>query len=402
MTYLSDNIQKIKPSATIAVTNLANELKAQGRDIISLGMGEPDFGTPDHIKEAAVKAIWDGETKYSPVPGTIAARQAVIDKFKRFNKLDYDMDEVMVSTGGKQVLYNALVTTLNPGDEVLIPAPYWVSYPDMVTMIGGTPVAVDTKFDNGFKMQPDELEAAITPKTKWLIFNAPSNPTGGAYSRADLEGLVEVLRRHPQVLVLSDEIYEHITYGDFEFTSIAAVHPDMKERTLTMSGIGKAYAMTGFRIGYVGGPKKLIKAMTKAQSQSTSGACSISQAAMVAALNGPQDIVHERVQEFNYRRDLVVSMLNQAKGLSCPTPEGAFYVYPSCEGVIGKKRPDNGKVIENDEDFVTYVLEAEGVAIVHGAAFGLSPNFRISYAASREHLTEACERIQRACGNLRD
>ncbi len=402
MTYLAKNIMKVQPAATIAVTNRAMELQAEGRDIISLGMGQPDFDTPDHIKEAAVKAIWDGETSYPPVPGTPAARQAVKDKFKRFNGLDYDIDQVMVSAGGKQVIYNALVATLNPGDEVLLPAPYWVSYPDMVTALGGVNKAIPTTLENNFKMMPEDLEAAISDKTKWLIFNVPSNPTGAAYTRAELEALAAVLERHPHVLVLSDEIYEHITYGDFKFTSMASISPAMYERTLTMSGVGKAYAMTGWRIGYAGGPKELIKTMIKVQSQATSGACSIAQAATVAALNGPLDIVEERVREFEARRDMVVSMLNQAKGLSCPTPEGAFYVYPNCADLIGKKRPDTGAVIANDEDFVTYLLEGEGVAVVHGAAFGLSPNFRISYAASRQQLEDACQRIQRACAALID
>lgn len=402
MTYLAKNIMKVQPAATIAVTNRAMELQAEGRDIISLGMGQPDFDTPDYIKEAAIKAIWDGETSYPPVPGTPAARQAVKDKFKRFNGLDYDIDQVMVSAGGKQVIYNALVATLNPGDEVLLPAPYWVSYPDMVTALGGVNKAIPTTLENNFKMMPEDLEAAISDKTKWLIFNVPSNPTGAAYTRAELEALAAVLERHPHVLVLSDEIYEHITYGDFKFTSMASISPAMYERTLTMSGVGKAYAMTGWRIGYAGGPKELIKTMIKVQSQATSGACSIAQAATVAALNGPLDVVEERVKEFEARRDMVVSMLNQAKGLSCPTPEGAFYVYPNCADLIGKKRPDNGAVIANDEDFVTYLLEGEGVAVVHGAAFGLSPNFRISYAASRQQLEDACQRIQRACAALLD
>jgi aspartate aminotransferase len=399
MSFLADSLARVKPSATIAVTQKARDLKAAGRDIISLGAGEPDFDTPDNIKEAAIAAIRRGETKYPPVPGIPDLRDAISQKFKRENGLDYTPDQIIVGTGGKQVLYNAFVATLNPGDEVLIPAPYWVSYPAMVMLNGGEPIFVDTTLENGFKLMPDDLEAALTPKTKWLLFNSPSNPSGAAYSAAELQALADVLKRHPQVWVLTDDMYEHLLYTDEPFATLAQVEPALYERTLTMNGVSKAYAMTGWRIGYAGGPPELIKAMTKIQSQQTSGTCTIAQWAAVEALNGPQDFIPERAAVFKDRRDLVVSMLNQANGIDCPVPDGAFYVYPSCAALIGKTTP-GGKVLETDEDFVTELLEAEGVAVVHGSAFGLGPNFRISYATATELLEDACSRIQRFCNSL--
>ncbi|WP_306117692.1 MULTISPECIES: pyridoxal phosphate-dependent aminotransferase [unclassified Roseitalea] len=400
MAFLSDTLARVKPSATIAVSTKARELKAAGRDVIGLGAGEPDFDTPDTIKKAAIAAIERGETKYTPVPGIAELRQAIAAKFSRENGLDYAPEQIIVGTGGKQVLYNAFAATLNPGDEVLIPAPYWVSYPDMVLLNGGEPAIVQTTLENDFKLTAEALEAAITPKTKWLVFNSPSNPSGAAYSRDELKALTDVLMRHPHVWVLTDDMYEHLCYGDFVFTTPAQVEPALYERTLTMNGVSKAYAMTGWRIGYAGGPVELIKAMTKVQGQQTSGTCSIAQWAAVEALNGPQHFIAERRKVFEERRDLVVAMLNQAAGLKCPTPEGAFYVYPSCAGLIGKTAP-SGKAIETDEDFVTELLQSEGVAVVHGSAFGLGPNFRISYATSTEALTEACERIQRFCAACR-
>jgi aspartate aminotransferase len=400
MPIIGDVLTRIKPSATIAVAQKARELKAQGRNVIGLGAGEPDFDTPDNIKEAAVRAIHEGKTKYTPVAGIPELRQAICDKFKRENGLDYTPDQTIVGTGGKQILFNAFMVTLNPGDEVVIPAPYWVSYPEMVSVCGGTPVFVETKIEDNFKLKPEALEAAITPKTKWLVFNSPSNPSGAAYSREELKALTDVLVRHEHVYILTDDMYEHLCYGDFEFVTPAQVEPKLYDRTLTMNGVSKAYAMTGWRIGYAAGPKDIIKAMDTIQSQQTSGACSIAQWAAVEALNGVQDFIDERRKVFEERRDLVVSMLNQAKGIKCPTPEGAFYVYPSCEGCMGKTAP-SGKVLETDEDFVSELLEAEGVAVVHGSAFGLGPNFRISYATSTEDLTEACERIQRFCASLK-
>ncbi|MBC7284581.1 pyridoxal phosphate-dependent aminotransferase [Hoeflea sp.] len=400
MAFLANALSRVKPSATIAVSQKARELKAKGRDVIGLGAGEPDFDTPDNIKAAAIDAINRGETKYTPVSGIPELRKAIAAKFKRENNLDYDWQQTIVGTGGKQILFNAFMATLNPGDEVVIPAPYWVSYPEMVAICGGTPVFVATTIENGFKLQPADLEAAITPKTKWLMFNSPSNPSGAAYSEAELKALTEVLMRHPHVWILSDDMYEHLTYGDFVFTSPAQVEPALKDRTLTMNGVSKAYAMTGWRIGYAAGPMELIKAMDMIQGQQTSGACSIAQWAAVEALNGTQDFIPKNKEIFRGRRDLVVSMLNQAKGIQCPVPEGAFYVYPSCAGCIGKTAP-SGKVIETDEDFVTELLETEGVAVVHGSAFGLGPNFRISYATSEEQLEEACNRIQRFCAALR-
>ncbi|UEM19523.1 aspartate transaminase [Skermanella mucosa] len=400
MPFIATRLSNIKPSPTIAVTQKARELKAAGRNIIGLGAGEPDFDTPDNIKEAAIAAIRSGDTKYTAVDGTPALKKAICAKFKRENGLDYTPEQVTVGTGGKQVLYNALMATLNPGDEVIVPAPYWVSYPDMVLLADGVPVPVECPADTGFKLQPADLEKAITPKTKWLILNSPNNPTGAAYTRAELKALTDVLVRHPHVWVMTDDMYEHLNYDGFEFTTPAQVEPSLYDRTLTVNGVSKAYAMTGWRIGYAAGPKELIKAMGVIQSQSTSNPSSVSQAAAVEALNGPQDFIKERAEAFKERRDLVVSMLNQASGIKCHKPEGAFYVYPSCEGTIGKTTPD-GKVIETDEDFVTYLLESEGVAVVQGSAFGLAPFFRISYATSTAELEEACQRIQRACAALK-
>ena len=399
MAFLADRLDRIKPSPTIAVTMKARELKAQGRDIIGLGAGEPDFDTPDNIKQAAIKAINSGDTKYTNVDGTDALKKAIIAKFKRENNLDYKIDQITVGTGGKQVLYNALVATVNPGDEVIIPAPYWVSYPDIVHLAEGTPVFVECGQNHQFKLQPEMLEAAITPKTKWLILNSPSNPTGAAYSAKELRAIADVLLKHPHVWVLTDDMYEHLVYDQFKFATIAEVEPKLYERTLTMNGVSKSYCMTGWRIGYAGGPAPLIKAIAKIQSQSTSNPSSISQAAAVEALNGPQDFIAKHNVSFKERRDLVVEMLNKAKGLHCHKPEGAFYVYPSCAGAIGKTTPD-GKKIATDDDFVTYLLEAEGVAAVQGSAFGLSPHFRISYATSTEALRDACNRIIRACDKL--
>lgn len=400
MAFLADSLARVKPSATIAVTNKARELKAAGKDVIGLGAGEPDFDTPQHIKDAAKAAIDAGLTKYTAVDGIPELKQAICEKFARENGLTYAPSQITVSTGGKQVLYNALMATMNPGDEVLIPAPYWVSYPDMVLLAGGEPVAIDAGIETNFKITPAQLEAAITPKTKWFIFNSPSNPSGAGYTKDELKALTDVLMRHPQVWVMTDDMYEHIAYPPFEFATPAQVEPGLYDRTLTCNGVSKAYAMTGWRIGYAGGPEALIKAMGKIQSQSTSNPSSISQYAALAALTGPQDYIAESRVAFQRRRDLVVSMLNQAAGIQCPTPEGAFYVYPSVAGCIGKTAP-SGKVIETDEDFANELLEQEGVAVVFGAAFGASPCFRVSYATSDEQLTEACERIQRFCGSLK-
>ncbi|MEP2946212.1 MAG: pyridoxal phosphate-dependent aminotransferase [Lentilitoribacter sp.] len=400
MAFLADALSRVKPSATIAVSQKARELKAAGRDVIGLGAGEPDFDTPDNIKEAAMDAIKRGETKYTPVAGIPPLREAIAKKFKRENGLDYDPSQVIVGTGGKQILFNALMATLNEGDEVIIPAPFWVSYPEMVAICGGTSVPIATSIESKFKLSAEALEAAITPKTKWLIFNSPSNPSGGAYSHDELKALTDVLLRHPHVWVLTDDMYEHLVYDDFKFVTPAEVEPKLYDRTLTMNGVSKAYAMTGWRIGYAAGPIELIKAMDMIQGQQTSGACSIAQWAAVEALNGPQDFIETNKTLFKGRRDLVVSMLNQATGIECPSPEGAFYVYPSCSALIGKTAP-SGKVIETDADFVTELLEAEGVAVVHGSAFGQGPNFRISYATSDELLEEACTRIQRFCASLK-
>lgn len=399
MSLIADRLSRIKPSPTLAVTAKVGELKAQGRDIIGLGAGEPDFDTPDFVKEGACEAIKNGQTKYTPVDGTPALKDAIIAKFKRDNDLSYERNQITVGTGGKQVLYNALMASVNPGDEVIIPAPYWVSYPDMVLLAEGTPVVVECSKENNFKLQPEDLDKAITDKTKWIILNSPSNPTGAAYSRDEMKAITDVLMKHPHVYIMTDDMYEHLVYDGFEFCTPAQVEPGLFERTLTCNGVSKSYAMTGWRIGYAGGPTELIKAMGKIQSQSTSNPSSISQAAAVAALNGDQSFLEERNDAFRERRDLVVQMLNDSDGLECLKPEGAFYVYPSCAGCIGKTTPD-GKVIETDEDFVTYLLESEGVACVQGAAFGLSPCFRISYATSTEALKEACARIQRACQAL--
>ncbi len=400
MAFLAESLNRVKPSATMAVVQKARDLTAAGRSVISLGAGEPDFDTPENIKKAAIDAINRGETKYTPVPGIVPLREAIVKKFKRENNLDYTAAQVIVGTGGKQILYNAFAATMNPGDEVIIPAPYWVSYPEMVAINGGEPVTVETKQENGFKLTAAELEAAITPKTKWLLLNSPSNPSGAAYTFDEIKALTDVLLKHEHVWVLTDDMYEHLCYGDFKFATPVEVEPKLKDRTLTMNGVSKAYAMTGWRIGYAAGPLPLIKAMDMIQGQQTSGACSIAQWAAVEALNGPQDFIAERRKIFEQRRDLVVSMLNQAPGLKCPVPEGAFYVYPSCADTIGKTTP-SGKKIESDVDFVSELLEAEGVAVVQGSAFGLGPNFRISYATSTELLEEACQRIQKFCASLR-
>jgi aspartate aminotransferase len=399
MAFLADALSRIKPSPTIAISTQARELKAAGRDVIALAAGEPDFDTPDNIKQAAIDAIKRGETKYTAVDGIPELKAAIARKFKRENGLDYKASQITVGTGGKQVLFNALVATINPGDEVVIPAPYWVSYPDIVLFAGGTPVRVETRMQDGFKMKPEALEKAITPKTKWLIFNSPSNPSGAAYTHAEIKALTDVLMKHPHVWVLTDDMYEHLVYDEFTFATPAQVEPGIYDRTLTLNGVSKAYCMTGWRIGYAGGPEKLIKAMGTLQSQSTTNPNAIAQWASVEALDGTQDFIPENNKVFKDRRDLVVSMLNQANGIKCPTPEGAFYVYPSCGGAIGRKSP-SGKKIENDEDFAVELLGAEGVAVVHGGAFGLSPNFRISYATATKDLEEACLRIQRFCGNL--
>jgi aspartate aminotransferase len=399
MSIIARRLAAIKPSPTIAVTSLARELKAAGRDVIGLGAGEPDFDTPDSIKEAAIAAIRAGQTKYTAVDGTPELKSAVATKFRRENGLEFGLDEISVGTGGKQIIYNALMATLDPGDEVVIPAPYWVSYPDMVLLAGGTPVVVTCPDQTGFKLRGEDLEAAITPRTKWLILNSPSNPTGAAYTKSELSELTSVLRRHPQVWLLSDDIYEHLVYDDFQFVTPLAVEPALRARCLTMNGVAKAYAMTGWRIGYAGGPAELIRAMAKVQSQSTSNPCSISQAATVAALNGPQDFLQGWVATFKRRRDLVVDMLNRSPTLRCHRPEGAFYVYPSCAGAIGQRTP-SGDVLRDSEGFARYLLESVGVAVVHGTAFGMDPYFRISYATSTDLLEEACCRILRACERL--
>lgn len=400
MSIVADRLSRIKPSPTLAVTKKTKELQEAGRDVIALGAGEPDFDTPDFVKEAACKAIAEGQTKYTAVDGTNILKDAIIAKFKRDNGLTYTRDQITVGTGGKQILYNALMASVNPGDEVIIPAPYWVSYPDMVLLAEGVPVAVDCTKENNFKLQPADLEAAITPKTKWVILNSPSNPTGAAYSRAEMKALTDVLVKYPHVYIMSDDMYEHLVYDGFKFSTPAQVEPSLYDRTLTCNGVSKSYAMTGWRLGYAAGPKDLIKAIAAIQSQSTSNPSSISQAAAVAALNGDQSFLIERNEVFKQRRDLVVKMLNEAEGIECLKPEGAFYVYPSCAGCIGKTTPD-GKKIQSDEDFVTYLLESEGVACVQGTAFGLAPYFRISYATSTEALQEACKRIQRACAALK-
>jgi len=399
MGLIAHALERVKPSPTMAITAKAREMKAAGFDVIGLGAGEPDFDTPDNVKQAAIEAIKRGETKYTAVDGIPELKRAIASKFQRENGLTYKPSEITVGSGGKQVLYNALLATLNPGEEVIIPSPYWVSYPDIVLLAGANPVIVETRDEGGFKLTAKALAAAITPKTKWFIFNSPSNPTGAAYTRDEIKALTDVLLKHPHVWVLSDDIYEHLVYDGFKFTTPAQVEPKLKERTLTMNGVSKAYSMTGWRIGYGGGPEQLIKAISTLQSQSTSNPCSISQWASVEALEGPQDFLKDWVKSFQERRDLVVSMLNQAKGIHCPKPEGAFYVYPSCKGVIGMTSREGTK-IGSDEDFATALLKEEGVAEVQGAAFGLSPFFRISYATGIEALEEACRRIQRFCANV--
>ncbi len=399
MSFLSRTLARVKPSPTIAMTNLARELAAEGRDIISLSAGEPDFDTPAHIREAAKAAIDAGRTRYTAVDGIPELKRAIADKFARDNGLDYAPGEITVGTGGKQVLYNALMATLNPGDEVIVPAPYWVSYPDMVELAGGTPVVITAGLEAGYRITAAQLEAAITPRTKWVILNSPSNPTGAGYAEAHLRALTDVLMRHPHVWVLADDIYEHLVFDDFRFVTPAQVEPRLKARTLTVNGVSKAYAMTGWRIGYAGGPAELIRAMGTIQSQSTSNPCSVSQYAALAALTGPQDYIAESRAVFQRRRDLVVSGLNQCAGIDCPTPEGAFYVYPSIAGLIGRRTP-TGAEITDDERFAMELLHATGVAVVFGAAFGLSPHFRISYAAADAQLTEAIARIRGFCGSL--
>ncbi|MEP3948406.1 pyridoxal phosphate-dependent aminotransferase [Ascidiaceihabitans sp.] len=401
MKLLSDTLDRVKPSPTIAVTNKAQELKAAGHDVIGLGAGEPDFDTPQHIKDAAVVAIAMGKTKYTAVDGIRELKEAVCAKFKRDNKLTYEPNQVSVSSGGKQILYNALMATLNEGDEVVIPAPYWVSYPDMVLLAGGTPVVAQASVQTNYKLTADQLEAAITPNTKWFIFNSPSNPTGAGYTWDELKELTDVLMRHPHVWVMSDDMYEFLAYDGFKFCTPAEVEPRLYDRTLTTNGVSKAYAMTGWRIGYAAGPVELIAAMRKVQSQSTSNPCTISQWAAVEALNGQHDFIADNNEIFVRRRNLVVDMLNAAEGISCPVPEGAFYVYPSISGVIGKTSA-GGTKIENDEIFANALLEETGVAVVFGAAFGLSPNFRVSYATSDEALKEACTRIQTFCASMTD
>jgi aspartate aminotransferase len=400
MGFFAASLNRIQPSATIAVSTKARELKAQGRDIIALSAGEPDFDTPDNIKEAAYRAMKAGKTKYTDVDGIPELKAAIVAKLKRENALEYNTSQVSVGTGGKQVLYNALLATLNPGDEVVIPAPCWVSYADIVLLGGGKPVFAECRIEDGYKLRPETLDKAITPKTKWFIFNAPCNPTGAAYSKDQVKSLTDVLMRHKHVWVLTDDMYEHLLYDGHKFYTVAQVEPGLYERTLTMNGLSKAYCMTGWRMGYAAGPEPLIKAMGKLQSQSTSNPSSITQWAAVEALTGPQHFIEKNNQTFVRRRDLVLSMLNQAKGLKCPKPEGAFYVYPSCAALIGRTTPKGGR-INNDEDFVTALLDEEGVACVHGAAFAMSPFFRISYATDTASLEEACRRIQRFCGNLR-
>jgi len=400
MPFLSAALDRVKPSATIAVTDKARELKAAGRNVIGLGAGEPDFDTPANIKLAAMHAIEGGKTKYTAVDGIPELKEAIIAKFQRENGLTYKPNQVIVGTGGKQVLYNALMATINPGDEVIIPAPYWVSYPEMVALAGGESVPVVCTAEHGFKLQPEALEKAITPKTKWIILNSPSNPTGAAYTRAELKAITDVLVKHPQVWVMTDDMYEHLVYDDFTFYSPAQLEPQLYERTLTVNGVSKAYCMTGWRIGFAGGPEPLIKAMAMIQSQSTSNPTAVAQWAAVEALDGPKDFIPKHNKIFKERRDLCVSMLNQANGIRCPKPEGAFYVYPSCSGTMGKVAP-TGKKLATDEDFVTELLEAEGVAVVQGTPFGQGPAFRISYATATTAVEEACARIQRFCGNLK-
>ena len=400
MKILAERINKIAPSPTMAVTARARELKAAGKDIIGLGAGEPDFDTPEHVKEAAVKALADGYTKYTDVPGSIELREAICNKFQRENSLQYTPDQIQVGCGGKQNIFNAIVATIEEGDEVIVPAPYWVSYPDIVLLAGGNPIVLPCSIENNFKINPEQLDAVITPKTKWLILNSPSNPTGAAYTKEEIKGLAKVLVQHPHVWIMTDDIYEHILYDGFEFSTIAEVEPQLYDRTLTLNGLSKAFSMTGWRVGYAAGPVGLIKAMNKIQSQSTSHTSSISQAASIAALNGPMDFLVERNQVFMERRDLVVEALSSIKGFKCLKPEGAFYVYPDCSGVIGKNSPE-GQEIKDDSDLARYLLEAAGVAVVFGEAFGLSPFFRISYATGTDLLEDACQRIAEACSGLK-
>ena len=400
MSILAQRLGRISPSPTMAVTKLAGEMKAAGKDIIGLAVGEPDFDTPQHIRDAAVQAMAEGKTRYSPFSGLPELRVAVAEKFKRENNLNYTPSQIAIGSGGKQIIFNAFTATIDEGDEIIVPAPYWVSYPDIAALNGGVPVFIDCLQENSFKLSPADLEAAITPKTKWLVLNSPSNPTGAAYTADELKALGEVLLRHPHVWVFTDDIYEHIVYDDFKFATIAEVVPELFDRTLTLNGVSKSFCMTGWRIGFAGGPVELIDAINMVTSQSTSCASTISQWAAVAALNGNQDHIEQNNKIFKERRDLVVSMMNQANGITCTRPEGAFYVYPSIEGCIGKTTPD-GDVIKTDGDFVKYLLASEGVAAVHGEAFGLSPHFRISYAAATEVMEEACRRIQRACAALR-
>ena len=399
MSFLADNLSRVKPSPTIAVTQKAAELKRAGKDVIGLGAGEPDFDTPENIKDAAVKAISLGKTKYTAPDGMPELKEAICRKFKRDNSLEYSPAQISIGTGGKQILYNALMATLNPGDEVIIPAPYWVSYPDMVLLAGGIPIVAAASIENNYKLTAEELESSITKKTKWFIFNSPSNPTGAGYSRKELKALTDVLLRHPHVWIMSDDMYEHLSYDNFKFCTPAEIEPALYDRTLTVNGVSKAYAMTGWRIGYAGGPEALISAMRKIQSQSTSNPCSVSQWAAVEALDGDQKFIPENNKIFKRRRDLVVKLLNDTPGITCASPEGAFYVYPSISKLIGK-RTSSGIEIETDEVFATQLLEETGVAVVFGAAFGLSPNFRISYATSDDQLKEACERIQKFCISL--
>lgn len=400
MTLLAPRIERIKPSPSSMAVRRVRELRESGSDVIGLASGEPDFDTPEWVKQAAIRAMAEAKTKYTNVDGTPELKKAIREKFKRENGLDYSLEEICVGTGAKQLIFNAILATVSPGDEVIIPAPYWVSYPDMALLADGIPVFVDCKPSAAFKMSAADLERAITPRTKWLILNSPCNPSGATYTREELGALAEVLLRHPQVWVLADDIYEHIIYDDREFVTISKVEPSLKERTLTINGVSKSYAMTGWRIGYGCGPALLIKAMVKLQSQSTSNACSISQAAAQEALSGPQDLIREHKSLYQERRDMVVAMLNRASGISCRVPEGAFYVFPSCEGVIGKKTP-SGSVIKTDYDFAMYLLESKQVAVLHGAAYGMSPFFRVSFAASLDLLQKGCRRIQEACADLK-
>ncbi len=399
MTFLSTKMSRIKPSPTVAVTALTAQLRREGRDIISLGAGEPDFPTPENIRDAGIQAIHDGKTRYTAPDGIHELKQAICDKFLRDNQLSYTVDQISVSAGGKQILYNALMATLDEGDEVIVPAPYWVSYPDMVAVSGGTPVVVEGTMENGFRMTPEDLAAAITPKTKWLIFNSPSNPTGAGYNAEQLRAICDVLLDNPHVWIMTDDMYEHIAFDGFDFCTPAQIEPKLVDRTLTVNGVSKAYSMTGWRIGYAAGPVEVIKAMRTIQSQSTTNPCSISQWAAVEALNGPQDFIAERTVAFQRRRDLVVARLNEIEGMTCPTPDGAFYVFPSISGLIGKSTPD-GVLIDNDEAFAKELLQSSGIAVVFGAAFGLSPHFRISYALDDETLGQAIDRIEAFCNSL--